>query len=162
MPPPSSPACLNYPTTLSYAQKRGITDLLSPIKQNDAQMILDILAERLQNGTEPVGNVVGYLARLLQKYHADCLDKSRYVSSEEKAKQQQKKQAAQAAGEIRAEYRDAVADHKQMQTNFGYFKEGEGLSPMEYFTSLSLSDFWKSIEQRLYSAQTAMESLQNT
>jgi len=160
--PQTSSSRLNYPEELSYAQKRGITDLLSPIKPNDAQMILDILAERLQNGTEPVKNVVGYLARLLQKYHADGLDKSRYVSSEDKARQQQKKQAAIEAGEIRAEYRDAVADHKQMQNNFGYFKKGEGLSAMEYFTSIGLTDFWEGIEQRLYTAQNAMEALQNT
>jgi phage replication O-like protein O len=76
----------NYPELLTHRQRRGLQDLLSKAGDN-AQLILDVLAQRMQNTYQPIDDPIHYFADLLKQQKKGVLDSSGVKVNQEKQQQ---------------------------------------------------------------------------
>lgn len=169
---------LRYPSSFNPQQCQQASSIIQGANDADkAQLLLDMLAKRLNHQHDPLRNPMRYLETLVNKLNANQLGITTATTSTTPSKSTETPYQTQTVkkpfvstttsitGEatpepskeelVKAEYQEATLDCQQMERNVNILAERENISFEQSLVKLGLQPWWEKAKVRVNKAKEA-------
>jgi hypothetical protein len=149
---------LNYPTQLTMQQCQSLQESLSKLDdQIQAQSLLDLFAQRLENIQNPVKNINAYFAKLVRRHQKGNLDLSSVQG--EGIQTRQAKELAKQRHQQQVKYSQYHADYQHFEKVVQREMHRTGNSFAEACETTQMGIVLEDIDRKRSKAKQALEQL---